>query len=119
MPRTVAIVLATDYSAALEKLAFTTPVWIVDTPENRNAAEQAWHAATEWPHIIVTLFRAPEGTATKGDWRALLDQIAFREKTVDTIDLIGSPLTLAARAALTETGFARFEETAQGVRARR
>jgi hypothetical protein len=119
MPRTVAIVLDSDYSAALEKLAFTTPVWIVDTPENRSAAEQVWHAANEWPHLTVTLFRAPVGTATKDDWRTLLEQIAFQEKAADTIEVIGSPLTLAARAALTDAGFQRFEETADGVRARR
>jgi len=47
MPRSVAIVFAEDYSSQLEKLAFHTPVWLIDTPENRTAAEEAWRTAVQ------------------------------------------------------------------------
>lgn len=107
------IVFDEDCSAQLEKLAFHSPVWLVDTPANRAAAEQAWHAAIEWPHITVTLFRRQE-------WQTLLDQIAFQEKRlVDTMEVLGEPLTDAARTALAATGFTRFEDTETGFRARR
>ncbi len=115
----VAVVFASDSSGELERLAFRTPVWLVDTPENRTAAEEAWRAAIEWPHITVTLFRAPEGEPSRDDWRTLVEQIEFQEKALDGLEVIGSPLTIAARAALTSAGFTRFDETAAGFRARR
>ena len=113
MPRSVAIVFAEDFSAQLEKLSFHTPVWLADTAANHIAAEEAWQRAVEWPHISVTLFRPQE------DWAALLDQIALQERNVDAIDVIGATLSDAARTALTAAGFAKFEETGTGFRARR
>ncbi len=107
------IVFDEDYSTQLEKLAFHTPVWLVDTPENRSAAEQAWHAAIEWPHITVTLFR-------RQGWDTLLDQVAFQEtRIVETMEVIGEPLSDSSRAALSGAGFERFDETDVGFRARR
>ena len=109
MAKNVAIVFEPDFSVRLEKLAFHTPVWIVDTPPNRGAAEVAWQTAVEWPHITVTLFRETE------EWTALLDQIG----PFDAVDVIGSPLTDLARAALEQRGFERFDETNGGFKARR
>jgi hypothetical protein len=109
--RVVTVVFHDDYSEKLEKLAFRTPVWIVDTPANRQAAEGAWHAATEWPHIAVTLFRFD-------DWPTLLNQIALQVRNVTGVDAIGaSPAD--ARDALEAAGFTRLDETADGFRARK
>ena len=119
MPRSIAIVFAEDFSAQLEQLSFHTPVWLVDTAENRAAAEAAWQRAIEWPHISVTLFRSPSVKPSRDDWRALLDQIALHERSVDSIEIFGQTLTNAARAALSEGGFERFEDTAGGFRVRR
>ena len=119
MPRSIAIVFNPDFSSELEKLAFRTPVWIVDTPPNHAAAEEAWRAAVEWPHITVTLFRPPENEPTIDDFHALLGQISIREFSVDVLEVYGAPLTLGARAAIEETGLAKFEETETGFRARR
>jgi hypothetical protein len=119
MSRTVAIVFADDFSAQLEKLSFHTPVWLIDTPGNRSAAEEAWQRAIEWPHITVTLFRAPPSTPGRDDWRALVDQIALQKRPVEAIEVFGAPLTNVARATLVEAGYERFEETASGFRVRR
>jgi hypothetical protein len=116
--RSVAIVFAEDFAAQLEKLSFHTPVWLADTPANHTAAEAAWQRAVEWPHISVTLFRSPSN-ATRDDWRALLDQIALRERAIDAIEVIGAPLSPVARAVLDDAGFSRMEETPGGFRARR
>jgi hypothetical protein len=117
MPRTVAIILTPDYADAVHPIAFRTPVWMVDTPENRAAAEEAWRRATEWPQISVTLFKVrPEA---RSDWSNLLDQIGLHERSLDAVEVIGTELTLPARAALTAVGIARFEPTAGGFRARR
>ena len=119
MPRSVAVVFETDFSDRLGSLAFRSPVWIVDTPRNRAAAEEAWQSTVEWPHITVTLFRPPETEATEDDWRALLGQVSIHERSLEAIEVIGAPLTLVARAALAESGLARFEETSNGFRAKR
>jgi hypothetical protein len=100
-----------DFSSALEKLAFHTPVWMVDTPENRTAAEEAWRNAIEWPHIAVTLFR-------DYDWPTLLTQIALIER-FDALEVLGTALSPEARAALEAAGFVRIHETESGFRARR
>lgn len=110
MPKTVAIVLEPDFSDRLEKIAFHTPVWLVDTPPNRSAAELAWSTAVEWPHITVTLFNFE-------DWKSLLKQmdvLAF-----DVLDVIGEPLTDESRSALTKHGFDKFEAREGGFKARR
>jgi hypothetical protein len=119
MPRTVAVVFAPDYAAELEKLAFRMPVWLVDTPVNHRAAEDAWRAALEWPHVTVTLFRPPPAHPTRDEWTALLEQISLRERAVEAIEVIGTPMSVAARAVLVEAGFARFDETPNGFKARR
>jgi hypothetical protein len=117
MPRNVAIVVDPDYADRLEKLAFHTPVWIVDTPPNRGAAEHAWHTAIEWPHITVTLFRALGDPPTREDWSALLEQIGVVDRAFDVVDVIASPLTPEARAALERHGFEKFDPTESGFRA--
>ncbi|HEX7708113.1 MAG TPA: hypothetical protein VF701_16755, partial [Thermoanaerobaculia bacterium] len=80
MPRNVAIVFEPDFADQLGKLAFHTPVWLVDTPENKRAAEVSWQAAIEWPHITVTLFRAPAEEPDQSEWCALLAQIVFQQR---------------------------------------
>lgn len=113
MARSVAIVFDGEYSASLEKLAFRTPVWLVDTPANRSAAEDAWRDAVEWPHISVTLFRAHD------DWKTLVDEIELRERSLEALEVIGKSLTDETRAVLVAAGFTRFDDTANGFRARR
>jgi hypothetical protein len=115
----VAVVLDPNYATSLGTLAFRTPVWIVDTPPNRGAAEDAWRSTVEWPHITVTLFRDPGPHPTKDDWRTLLEQIALHERALDAVEVIGSAVTLPSRAALAEAGFTRFDETRDGFRARK
>lgn len=108
----VAIVFAPDFSERLPKLAFHTTVWLVETPENRAAAEVEWLRAVEWPHIAVTLFRAEQ------PFRALLDQVALHHD-VDAIEVIGTAPGDEARTALQNAGFQRIDETAEGFRARK
>lgn len=120
MPRPVAIVFEPDFSRELEKLAFRASVWLVDTPSNHEAAEEAWLSAAEWPQITVTLFRAPlDEVPTSDDWLALVGQVSLRESNVEVVEVIGAPLTLGARAALLEAGMGRFEDTEHGFRAKR
>ncbi len=119
MARSIAIVFAADFSAQLEKLAFRTPVWLVDSSANHTAAEAAWQRAVEWPHISVTLFRSSLPSPTGDDWMTLLEQIALRERTVDAVEVLGTPFTATARKALLLAAYTKFEETPNGFRARK
>jgi hypothetical protein len=110
MARNVAIVFIPDYSADLHKLAFRTPVWLIDTPANRTAAEIEWHNALEWPHISVTLFRAAD------DLKTLLEQLELEARGVESLEVIGIE---PQPAVLAGAGFTRVDETANGFRARR
>jgi hypothetical protein len=119
MPRSVVIVFEPDFSSELEKVAFRSPVWIVDTPPNHAAAESAWREAVDWPHITVTLFRPPGDEITGDDWHSLLEQISLREHNLEAVEVIGARLTPVAQAMFTATGLARFEESETGFRVRR
>ncbi|HEX8172393.1 MAG TPA: hypothetical protein VF824_17800 [Thermoanaerobaculia bacterium] len=116
--RSVAVVLDPDFGDRLDKLAFRLPVWVVDSPPNRIAAENAWRASLEWPHITVTIFRALPDHPTREHWAELLEMIALHEP-YDAVEVVGAELTLPARSALLESGFTRFESSARGFRARK
>jgi hypothetical protein len=112
----VALVLAPDFRDRLQKLAFRMPVWIVETPENRRAAQEVWRMADEWPQINVTVFHGMP--SKREEWLEQLRLIDLHGR-MSAIEVIGGEMTLPARAALTELGFTKFEETADGFRARR
>ena len=112
----LALVLVPDYRESLKKLAFRMPVWILETPNNRVAAQDAWHMAEEWPQIDVTVFNG--APSKREEWVAQIELIDLH-KRVTTLEVIGSEMTLPARAALTELGFDRFETTPEGFRAKR
>jgi hypothetical protein len=112
----IALVLATDFRDRLQKLAFRMPVWIVETPQNRAAAQEVWRMAEEWPQIDVTVFN--NAPVRREEWLEQLRIIDLHAR-VSTLEVIGGEMTLPARAALAELGFAKFEETADGFRARR
>ena len=112
----IALVLVPDFSASLKKLAFRMPVWILETPANRVAAQETWHMAEEWPQVDVTVFNGVPNK--KEEWAAQIGMIDLH-KRISTLEVIGSEMTLPARAALTDLGFDRFETTSDGFRAKR
>lgn len=120
----VSVVVDREYGAQLADLAQSGPVWIVDTPLNRTAAETIWAATPNRTHLDgVTTFKfAPESSS---------EDILLNE--LDTIDLhhgehssdppytileiIGARVTSRLKAELSEFGFNEFQETPQGFRA--
>jgi hypothetical protein len=121
--KAVAIVLEPDYSARLRDLAFTVPVWLIETPANRRAADEVWMHAQDWPQLSVTIISDLPPSMRKEDWRRLLDQIELRHGPAaqrfpfDALLLIGTEMTPSLRAALNDTGFGAVEKTADGFRA--
>jgi hypothetical protein len=121
MARVISVVLDREFGDALEPLAFRNPVWIIESEANTAASEAAWHRATEWPQISVTVFR--DEPRTKDDWAYLIDQLELhhgpfsQRSRYDTLQVIGRLLTADIRAAMHEAGFDRVEETRDGFRA--
>lgn len=120
----ISVVVDREYGAQLADLAQTGPVWIVDTPPNRAAAERIWAAAPRLSHLQgVTTFKfAPESS----DQDILMSQL----NTIDLhhseyssdppytiLEIIGTHLTSRLKAELSEFGFHEFEETSYGFRA--
>lgn len=101
-----------------------TEVWIVESEENRAAADALWTVAQEWPHISVTIFHGPE-VPTAETWCVVLDQVQMHHRAAvkgtpfDTIDVIGSEATPEARRTLSAVGFERISLTREGFRASR
>jgi len=112
----VALVLVPDFRDSLQKLAFRMPVWMVETPENRLAAQEAWHKAEEWPQIDVTIFHG--SPVRREEWISHIEMIDMHSR-ITTLEVIGSEMTLPARAALTQLGFDKFESLSDGFRAKR
>jgi hypothetical protein len=120
----VFVVLDRDYGERLSELAKNGPVWIVDTPTNRAAAQRSWTANPNRSHLDgITTFKT---TDTSSPETALIEQL-------DTIDLhhgmysanppytvleiIGTTISERTKSELSQFGFDQFQGTAEGFRA--
>lgn len=116
----VTVIVDPEFGAQLEPFAFRNPVWVVESETNRAAAEEAWRRAVEWPQISVTVFQFPAAPA-KDDWLHLVELIGLHYAPLaqprGALQVFGTELTPALRAALDEAGFVL--EPGDGVRARR
>jgi hypothetical protein len=122
--RRVALVLDREYGAKLEDLAMKMEVWLVESETNRAAAGALSTLAHEWPHISVTIFRAP-AALNEESWRFVLDQLQLHQRpsarrvSFETVDVIGVDATPDARRVLSDLGFDTISLTPEGFRATR
>lgn len=120
----VFVVLDRNYGERVSDLTQAGPVWIVDTPLNRAAAQRFW---ADNPNSFdldgVTTFKFGEDSSPED---VLIDE-------VDTIDLhhgvhsanppytvieaIGASISEKLKSKLSQFGFNQFEITSQGFRA--
>lgn len=123
MTRPIAVVFHSDYSSQLRELAFRTPVWVIETAQNRAAAEAVWMEAQQWPHLSVTVFRAFTPADRKDEWRRLLEQIELhhgpkaQRYPYDTVQVLGAEISPAAREAFEAEDFGPVEVIEGGFRA--
>ena len=120
----VSIVLDRSYGKLLRDLLNAGPVWAVDSPANRDCAEQLWAKFPARDHLDgVTVFKAAEDRSPE---QILIDEIA----TIDlhhgvhsanppytAIRVVGSTLTQQGREVLATFGFDSFTLTDEGFRA--
>ncbi len=123
-PYRVFVVVDREYGERLVELAQTGPVWIVDTPGNRNVAQQIWASNPNRSHLDgVTTFKFGEGSSSEDILANQLDTIDLHHGTYSAnppytvIEVIGTGISARLMAELSPFGFDEFQETSQGFRA--
>jgi hypothetical protein len=103
-PYRVLVVVDRDYGQRLAELAQSGPVWIVDTPANRTAAQQIWAADPNRSHLKgVTTFKFREESSSEDILINELDTIDLHHGThsasppYTVLDVIGTAITARLR----------------------
>jgi hypothetical protein len=122
----VFVVVDPQYGERLPELAQRGPVWIVDTPANRVAAQQLWAANPNRCHLDgVTKFKFGEGRSFEDILIDELDTIDLHHGTYSAdppytvLEVIGAAISVRLKAKLSQYGFDEFQETSEGFRAMR
>jgi hypothetical protein len=119
----VFVVVDREYGERVCELVRTGPVWVVDTPTNRSAAQKVWAERPDASHL--------EGVTTFKSEASSPEDVLIRE--LDTIDLhhgvysadpqytilevVGASVTERVKTELAQYGFDEFCATATGFRA--
>ena len=122
----VFVVLDGEYGTRVSQLLMSGPVWIVDTPTNRDAAEAFWKAFPNRGHLDgVTVFAPKNPESAEATLLSELDTIdehhnAFSaEEPYSELEVIGASLSEKIQTELSAYGFAEFFATTEGFRAAR
>jgi hypothetical protein len=120
----VFVVVDREYGERLSELAPKEPVWIVDTPDNRAAAQKIWAAATERSHLQgVTTFKASEDCSREDTLINELGTIDLHhgaysaDPPYTVLEVIGVVMSERVKVELSQFGFDEFQATAEGFRA--
>jgi hypothetical protein len=120
----VFVVLDREYGDRLSELAQTGPVWIVDTPLNRTAAQKTWAVDPNRSHLDgVTTFKTGDDSSPEESLINELDTIDLHHGTYSAdppytvLEVIGAEMSETVKTGLSEFGFNEFQATADGFRA--
>jgi hypothetical protein len=121
---TVGIVVDPGFGERVHSLAHRIPVWIVDTPVNRAAAESHWRQqADNNPAHGITTFKV-DPAASPEDWCAgVLDTVIehhgeySHDPPVSSLEVIGAHASPSLLATLADYGFAKVRSRPDGFRA--
>ena len=125
LPRTIAIVLDTEFASRLAVLAERAAVWIVDSPGNRPTIESLWTARrTAGAVCDVTVFRMIPGLTPEQHVDGVL-RSATRPPEPDeslapvgSIEVYGADLSDGMRETFERHHYPRLDVLADGFRAR-
>lgn len=125
LPRTIAIVLDTEFASRLAPLAGRAAVWIVDSPANRPTIESLWTARrTGGAACDVTVFRMIPGLTPEQHVDGVLRSAAMPPENdepfapVGSIEVYGADLSDGMRATLERHQYPRLDALDDGFRAR-
>ena len=117
----VFVVVDREYGERLSELARTGPVWVVDTPNNRAAAQKIWAVDANRSHLNgVTTFKTGEDCSPEDTLINELDTIDLHHGTYSAnppytvLEVIGAVMSEGLKTELSQFGFDEFEATAEG-----
>jgi hypothetical protein len=117
----VFVVLDRDYGERLLELARSGPVWIVDTPQNRAAAQNLWAVNPNRNHLDgVTTFKAGQDCSNEETLINELDTIDLHHGSYSAdppytvLEVIGARLSDKLENELSRFGFNQFRATTEG-----
>jgi hypothetical protein len=123
-PYGVFVVLDGEYGTRLSQLVVKGPVWILDTPINRAAAQSFWNAFPDRDHLDgITVFTSKNSGSTEEALLCEIDTIDMHHNAYSAdppytvLEIIGTPLTAKIELELSRYGFDEFLTTAEGFRA--
>jgi hypothetical protein len=125
-PYSVFVVLDGEYGMRLSQLIVKGPVWIVDTPTNRAAAQSFWNAFPDRDHLDgVTVFTSKNGDSVEAMFLCEINTIDMHHNAYSAdppytvLEVIGTSLSEKITTELSRYGFNEFLTTSQGFRAER
>ncbi len=123
-PYRVIVVVDRAFGEQLESIARGIPVWIIDSPTNRDFVEKVWREHPEHSHLKgITIFNSPEDASAERSLLGQLDTIDLHhgaysaDPPYSELEVIGVVLTEAIQTALEQTGFKEIHPTDSGFRA--
>ena len=120
----VGIVVDTRFGDRIGELVRDMPIWVVDTPINRAAAEQLWRADPSRTHLQgVTTFKV-DLSETPDDWcNDILQAVDLHhgdhshDPPYSSVVVIGTNLSARLRGLFEGYGFGEFTVEDRGFRA--
>jgi len=123
-PYSVSIVLDRSYGPRLRELLKSGPVWAVDSPANRDCAQELWAEFPIRDHLDgITIFKSADGRSPE---EVLIDEVGTVDEhhgiysadpAYTVILVVGSALTSEVRQVLAGLGFDTFTVNDDGFRA--
>jgi hypothetical protein len=124
-PYKVSIIVDPEFGNRLQIVANETPVWIVDSPLNKSAAEDLWKSHRKQSYLdgVTTFHVEPNSTPEK--WCANIIGTVdehhgeySHDPPYSIVEVIGVKLTTRLRHAFEECGLNEFVETTEGFEAK-
>ncbi|HLJ85720.1 MAG TPA: hypothetical protein VKZ53_02800 [Candidatus Angelobacter sp.] len=115
------VVVDRQYGEHLTELAQTGPVWIVDSPANRAAAQQLWAANPNRGHLdCITMFELGKNSSSEDILINELNTIDLHHGAYSAnppyavLEAIGAVISTRLKAELSQFGFDESQETSEG-----
>jgi hypothetical protein len=119
-PYKVVVVVDPVFGNRLSDITRGVPVWIVDTPVNRAAAERMWAQRPGESHLTgITIFKAPADSGEEA-LLAEIDTIDLHHRAYSAsppysiLEVIGASLTDRIKNKLRKYGFEEFHSSSRG-----
>jgi hypothetical protein len=126
VPYKVYVIVDREFGERLAALERGVPVWIVNTPANKPAAQRLWNELPDRNHLTgITTFNDIESTSPAELFLAELGTMDLHHGSFSAtppytiLEVVGAHLTAKTQNALAAYGFNEFSENFTGFTAKR